>query len=163
MKLALKMILSRTANPGEFFLGALPRGLALFLGGFCLLNLLGALCVAHFDATLWWIDLYPVAPIAAKPLLMVAALFLVAFGARLPRSTWRRSLTGGLVGVLALAALANSVRFYVLLGRHSIRAGIPPPLSLVVAAAPMIVFAVTLRAHQPRLNSWHVVPVGVVV
>ena len=35
----------------------LPRGLALFLGGFALVNILGGLRSAHFDANLWWIDL----------------------------------------------------------------------------------------------------------
>ena len=112
MKLALKMM--QPNRKPRSFLGALPRGLALFLGGFCLLNLLGALCVAHFDATLWWIDLYPVAPIAAKPLLMVAALFLVAFGARLPRSTWRRSLyrrPGGRAGSGRAGKFSEVLRF----------------------------------------------------
>src|ERR1041385_2851118 len=36
----------------------LIRGLALFLGGFCLLNLAGHVWFARFDANLWWIDLH---------------------------------------------------------------------------------------------------------
>lgn len=35
----------------------LARGLALFLGGFTLLNLLAGLHASHFDGNLWWIDL----------------------------------------------------------------------------------------------------------
>jgi hypothetical protein len=44
---------------------ALPRGLALFVGGFALLNLLGGLRRAGFDANLWWIDLRFVPPALA--------------------------------------------------------------------------------------------------
>ena len=46
----------------DFLGNALPRGLAMFLGGFTLLNLLGEFRLAGFDANLWWIEgeRYPV-------------------------------------------------------------------------------------------------------
>src|SRR5690349_16172496 len=41
------------------------RGVAAFLGGFTLLNLIGASIVPGFDANDWWIDPRPVPPAGA--------------------------------------------------------------------------------------------------
>jgi hypothetical protein len=72
---------SETGRSGMAGLGvAVSRGLALFLGGFSLLNLLGELRYRGFDANLWWIDLRPLAPWLSRAVLAVTSLFLVAHG-----------------------------------------------------------------------------------
>ena len=96
---------------------SLPRGLALFLGGFGLLNILGNFRVSGFDANVWWIDLRWLPGTAATPLLLVAVLCLIAFGVRPPRSVWRPVLTVTCAALLGIAALVNSAQFYVLLKR----------------------------------------------
>lgn len=130
---------------------ALPRGLALFLGGFSLLNLLGGFRVAGFDANLWWMDLRLLPPLLTQALLLAAAVCLLAFGVQPPRSSWRRWLTLSFVGTLAIAGLANSVQFYVLLAHGTVRAAIPIPLSLFISAALVLVLAAA-RGPLPAGN-----------
>src|SRR6266480_3726625 len=69
-----------------------PRGLALFLGGFSLLNLLGHFRFARFDANLWWIDLHWFSQRGANVFLLGCSFCLFAFGVHPPRSAWRRWL-----------------------------------------------------------------------
>jgi hypothetical protein len=64
-----------------FILG-MARGLALFIGGFSLLNLAGELRHVGFDANLWWIDLRPIAPWLSWGFLAIASAFLLAYGFR---------------------------------------------------------------------------------
>jgi uncharacterized SAM-binding protein YcdF (DUF218 family) len=128
-----------------FLRDALPRGLALFLGGFCLLNLLGNLRSPRLDATLWLLDLRFAPQVLARPFLALSALCLIGFGLRAPRSTWRRFLTTGCLAALAVVALANTLEFYVLLARHNIRAGVAVPFSLFVMAALAAILAAALR------------------
>ena len=44
----------------------ISRGIAAFLGGFTLLNLLGDLFAPGFDANIWWIDFSPLPPAVAN-------------------------------------------------------------------------------------------------
>src|SRR5439155_17660934 len=74
-----------------FVSDALPRGLAMFFGAFALVNVLGTMRVARFDANLWWIDLRWLPAWVASGFLAVAGTALVSFGLRRPRSSWRRS------------------------------------------------------------------------
>src|ERR1043165_8188305 len=64
----------------------LARGLSLFLGGFCLVNLLGQYRFPRFDANLWWIDLHWFPQSVANVFLLFCAVPLIAFGIRVPRS-----------------------------------------------------------------------------
>src|SRR3974390_2544262 len=105
------------ATLGRFFRGPLPRGLALFLGAFSLVNTLGSVRSNQFDATLWWLDLRSLPSWAASALVVLSAAVLLAFGIRVPRSNWRRRLTAVSVGALMTAATWNAIEFYVLLAR----------------------------------------------
>jgi vancomycin permeability regulator SanA len=127
----------------------LPRGLALFLGGFALLNILGGLRSAHFDANLWWIDLRTFPTAVVTPFLLVSSACLVGFAVWPPRSAWGRLLIIGCVGVLGLVAVANTAQFYVLLARGVVRPGIPIPLSLFVSAALAIILFAAWRKSLP--------------
>jgi vancomycin permeability regulator SanA len=60
-------------------------------------------------------------------------------------------LTISCLGALGTAALVNTVQFYDLLARETVRAGIPIPLSLLIVAALGLTAAACLR--PPRLNA----------
>jgi vancomycin permeability regulator SanA len=123
---------------------ALPRGLALFLGGFALLNIFGSFRVAGFDANLWWIDFRAVPTWLSNALLLLSAFCLISFSFRPQQSAFRRLLTIACLSVLVFVAALNAIEFYVLWFRGSIRAGIPVPFSLFVCGAlAMILFART--------------------
>lgn len=138
---------------------AVPRGLALFLGGFTLLNLLGNLRSARFDANVWWLHLRFLPRAVSQPLLLVSAFCLLGLGLRQPRSTWRRFLTGSCVAALALGAIQNTAQFYVLLSRHALSSAVPIPLSLLVSAALGIILAAAWRPHWLRIEKEQFFPV----
>lgn len=119
----------------------LARGLALFLGAFTLLNVLGDLRVPGFDANLWWIDTRPLPAIVTHPVLAGMALALLAYGVHPRLARWRRGCTlGALVGFLAITA-ANTLTFYRLLGHGTLHTAMPVPVSLVLMAALVAIIA----------------------
>ena len=136
-----------------------PRGLALFLGGFSLLNVLGGFRRAGFDANLWWIDLRFVPRVVAEPLLLISAVCLIGFAIWPTRSVWRRSLTIGCLGVLSVAALMNTVQFYGLLAHQTVRAGIPIPLSLLISVSLGMILAACLRTPRLTAQSRDLMPI----
>lgn len=109
----------------------MSRGTALFLGAFTLLNLAGD---SRFDANLWWIDLWPLPRVAALVTLAAFAIAMIAFG--LGR---RNAVTFALTIVMLFFAIANTIRFYVVLARGEIHSAFPLPLSLLIAAALCVV------------------------
>ncbi len=138
---------------GDLLNHSVPRGVGLFLGGFCLLNLLGGLRTAGFDANLWWIDVRVFPEACVWPFLFVSALCLIGFGLRPPGSVWRRRLTIGCAGLLGLLGLGNCAQFYWLLAHGRVSAGFPVPLSLVVAAGLWMIVAAGLRPVR-REHGW---------
>jgi vancomycin permeability regulator SanA len=138
------------AQLAGFLRGPLPRGLALFLGAFSLLNNLGSFRSSRFDATLWWLDLrfFP-APVATV-LILSSALLLIALGIRLPRSNWRRSLTAVCVAALMAAATWNAIEFYILLARGAMRAHFPLPLSGLLAIGLGLILKTVLAHARPQ-------------
>jgi uncharacterized SAM-binding protein YcdF (DUF218 family) len=122
---------------------AAARGLALFIGGFSLLNVLGELRYPGFDANLWWIDLRPLDKGLSASFLAVASVLLIAYGIRPPRRALRLVVTGGAVAILLAVAVANAVVFHLLASRSVIGAGCPVAFSLFVAAGLTIVLAGT--------------------
>jgi hypothetical protein len=81
---------SRGSRAGRAW--ALPpaRGLALFFGGFGLLNLLVAVVGHGLDQNIWWIDLRFLPDWLSGILLGVCAAALLAFGLRPRMTDWRR-------------------------------------------------------------------------
>jgi uncharacterized SAM-binding protein YcdF (DUF218 family) len=132
---------------------AMARPIALFLGGFTLLNLLGGLLRAGYDQTILWIDLRALPAGPARLALLVAALLLVGLAVRPPRSGWRRIVTGAALVALVLGTAANTAGFYAALHRGEIRPLIPVPLSLLFAAALLIVL-VSLGRPVRRVPAW---------
>lgn len=111
------------------------RGLALFAGGFGLVNVLGELRYPGFDANLWWIDLRPMPTWSIRAFLAFTSVLLVAYAIRPRCGRLRRAVTISVTCALLAFAVSNSIRFFVLLARGSIAAGCPVPFSLFVATA----------------------------
>jgi uncharacterized SAM-binding protein YcdF (DUF218 family) len=125
------------------------RGLALFLGGFTLINLSGDVFRSHFDANLFWIDLRILPWPADHLLLVLCGLCLAGVGLRPPRSAWRRMLTMGCVAAAMAAAIWNSVEFYTLLARGRVHSALPIPLSLLVFLSLLFIWRAVLRQTHP--------------
>ena len=119
------------------------RGLALFLGGFTVLNLAGDLRLGT-NANVWWIDFAPLPLLATRLLLFAVGVALILWAV----STKRRSLTTILIAAAFIAAIANSVRFYVLLSRGDIASKLPIPLSLFIAIALAFILAAMRRSGE---------------
>ncbi len=114
---------------------ALPRGVALFLGLFALLNLVGELRAPGFDANLWWINL-PGEWWAVDTLLLgwsASCLLWFAWHPYLPLV--ERSVLSVTFGLLLLSSIWNVMTFYGLVQSGTISASFPIPFSLIVAAS----------------------------
>lgn len=122
------------------------RVLALFLGGFALLNILGRRCAAGFDANIWWIDFRPVPDMAAVMILLPASVLLIGYALAPHASPRRRTITCRLVTVLLFVSLYNVVNFYALRAAGSFNTLVPVPFSAVVAACLVLI----LRAVQTQ-------------
>lgn len=129
------------------------RGLALFLGGFSLLNLLGELRFPGFDANHWWIDFRPVDPVTVRMFLCIVSIFLLAYSLRPKLSAWRRKITSTLTAVLLVITTWNILHFHILLYKGTIKAGFPLAFSFLVSIALAIVLvAIALRPKNFYLN-----------
>lgn len=124
---------------------SIARGIALFIAGFSLLNVLGALRHGGFDANGWWIDFRPLPAAIGSVAVTLFGIFLAAWaiGPRMRR--WRVVVTVSLLlGVLAVAAL-NTVTFYRLRVRHEIVSPVPFPFSLLVMLALLLIIRRSMR------------------
>lgn len=125
---------------------AVARGLALLLGTFALLNVLGGIRNPGFDANLWWIDLRSASQAINKLVMVIAGLGLVTFAVRpsfAPLRGW--GLTALLVGLIGVAAM-NCWTFHRLVTQHAVQSRSILPLSaLVVAVLGFILAAMPLR------------------
>jgi uncharacterized SAM-binding protein YcdF (DUF218 family) len=125
---------------------SVSRGLALFLGGFSLLNLLGELRFPGFDANHWWIDFRPADTVAVQVFLCIVSIFLLAYSLRPKLSAWRRKITSILTAILLVITTWNILHFHILLYNGTIKAGFPVAFSLLVSIALAIVLiALALR------------------
>jgi len=108
------------------------RILALFIGLFIAINLLGNVIWPGFDANVWWIHFAHWVPAwLVKNSLAISALTLIAFAFR-NRLRWQRArFTAITSAALAIIAFINSISFYWLHATGRIT-GFPLPLSLVV-------------------------------
>ncbi len=126
------------------------RALALFFGGFSLVNLLGDLRHPGFDASRWWIDLRLLpAPLSAI-LLTLASLCLLNFGVRPPRSPRLRGLTSVMVGLLAAGLLWNTLEFYAVVFQGRLHPFLPVPLSVIFLATLGLILYVNLHPDRFR-------------
>ena len=130
-----------------------PRGLALFLGTFSLLNLVGDVRSPGFDANLWWIDLRVLPATAARIVLLCGAVALWVYGIRPPRSIWARAMTGYFVGLLFIVACWNTLEFLLLQVRGIIHPMVPLPLSLFIAVGLAMVLRSMIKGSSTLRHS----------
>lgn len=111
---------------------AATRGIALLLGVFTLLNVLGDLRNPGFDANLWWIDLRFANPLLCRIAMAMTGLLLIAFGVRPTFAPLRGFVLRGLLGMLILVAFFNSWTFFNLVASGEVRSDFPFPFSGVM-------------------------------
>ncbi|MFI5381608.1 MAG: YdcF family protein [Tepidisphaerales bacterium] len=130
------------------------RGLALFVGGMSLLNLLGEFVVPNFDANQWWIDLRPLNRHAADWLFggIAVVLLLRVFW---PAAVARLRFTAGLLVAAAfVASVFNGLEYLDLLGDGTLAGGIPVPFSWLAAAALLVLVLAVIRRQRVPASGW---------
>lgn len=126
------------------------RGVALFLGVFSVLNVVGEWFIRGFDANIWWIDLHPLPAWACQTAMLLAGVMAVfAFAPTwFGRRRWLARATSIYLLALIAICLLNSVRFYRLVGQGEIQSSFPLPLSLVIACFLVLVLSRVVRAAK---------------
>ncbi|HUG91758.1 MAG TPA: YdcF family protein [Planctomycetaceae bacterium] len=119
---------------------AFSRGVAAFLGAFTLLNVLGEMRHAGFDANLWWIDLRPLPAAAVRAWLALAGMLFMAYAVRPTMSSWR-GVTVAIVALLLAASVWNTLSYYGLLRRGELHSGPAVPFSLHVSVCLVVILA----------------------
>lgn len=133
--------MSWPADLGSTMGRAVPRGVALSLGLFALLNVVGELRAPGFDANLWWIHLPSPLSYCDHLLLTWSAACLLWFAWQHNLSPLGRNVVGLTCGLLAAASLGNVLTFYSLLSRGEIHSQFPVPFSMCVIAALAVIGA----------------------
>jgi uncharacterized SAM-binding protein YcdF (DUF218 family) len=122
---------------------AVGRGMALFLGLFTLLNVVGEVRSAGFDSSIWWIDLRVLPGWMGRAVLVLAGVAMVMVAFDRGRKVRVRWVVRGFIGGLLAVVIGNVVVFYWLLFRGDIQAGAVVPLSLFVAVALGVILGCT--------------------
>lgn len=144
------MAATRQSARNPSLLSGIARGLALFFGGFALLNLLGEVRYPGFDANIWWIDFRPLPVRPARVFLLIASILLLVWAVRPRMSILRRVATIVAVGGLVIVTARNAGRFYVLLAGGRIDVGVPVPFSLLVCLAlALVLLGLAVRPRAP--------------
>jgi len=141
---------------------AMARGLALFLGGFGLLNVLGGRLHPGFDINIWWLDVRWLPNWPTQGMLAAASALMVAFALWPRLSRWRSVLTRLAAAWLAFVAAWNTVTFVRMRAAGGFSGGLPAPLSLVLLV--LLVFLVLVVGKGRRLvRSWSLGQIAMVL
>lgn len=130
-------------------LTSVARGLGLFLGGFTLLNLAGDSRFAGASANSWWISVPLLPPLASKVFLALLGLVLLAYAAAPGVGVHRRVIATAFLTAAVLAAVSNSIGFYLLLAKGKIVSTVPVPLSVFIAVS---LAAIGIAHFRPSEN-----------
>lgn len=122
------------------------RGLAVFLGVFTLIGLIGELRGRTMDLSLWWIDLRDLPGVLRIALLTVLSGLLLAWAVRAAPGLRLRRATALACAGFALLAVRDSVRFVAASGSGLVHSTLPVPFSLFVAAILAVLAVAVLRA-----------------
>lgn len=128
----------------------MARGLALFLGGFTVLNLLGDFRTRTMTANILWLDVQFLPGIAATLLMCALAAVMLLYAIRPKPHRIRRAVAVAILIAGALCALLNAASFYLALAREQIHTIFPVPLSLFVAAALIVIAVAHFRESSGR-------------
>ena len=153
-----------TPAPGtrHWLPAAVARGLALFIGGFTLLSVVGAARSEALDANIWWVAVPFVPRLVSAALLAAVGAAFVAYAVAPRMRAWRRWPTLALFVFFAAVAVYNAVDFFLAWRAGDIAPGVPLPLSLVVALLLAFVTWAAARAPAPRRRRWSAAAVIVV-
>jgi len=130
------------------------RGLALFIGGFTLLSVIGAARSDALDANIWWVAVPFVPRLVSAALLAAVGAAFVAYAVAPRMRAWRRWPTLALFAFFAAAAVYNAVDFFFVWRAGDIAPRVPVPFSLVVAALLVFVTWAAARPPAPRRRRW---------
>lgn len=111
---------------------AIAHATSLFIGAFCLLNLLGDLITPGFDANAWWIDFRPLRQPLARLILAPASVLLIGHALKPHASSWRWNATLAVASVSLVVVFWNVLQFYLILARGQVRTSVPFPFSLLI-------------------------------
>lgn len=138
------------------------RALALFIGLFTLMNLLGGALWPGFDGNIWWISFGHVLPAwLANSLLAVFAVSLVTFAFRKRLHVHLSRLVAAQAIAFALVALVNTIGFYRMLERGQFDARFPLPFSLAICAGLLVIArSAWSEPKEDDRSRWWLVPVG---
>lgn len=128
---------------------AIARGLALFVGGFTLVSVFGALRHAHVEFTIWWVAVPFIEPVIAHVLLTLIAVALLAYAVAPGMRPWRRWTTIGLCLAFAAVTAWNGIDFYLAWRSGDIHPRVPLPLSFVVCGLLVFVAWAAVRPPAP--------------
>jgi uncharacterized SAM-binding protein YcdF (DUF218 family) len=120
-------------SPLSRWIGSIVQGLAVALGLFAILNVVGGGIASQFNANIWWIDLRPLPWLAGNVLSVAAGMALLLAGLCRVGARVRWWITAVLAVVASIAAF-NALLFYALLWRGQISTRWPVPLSVLVVA-----------------------------
>jgi uncharacterized SAM-binding protein YcdF (DUF218 family) len=143
----MRHLLRRALGARGFLRDAIPAGVALFFGGFSLINVAGSLFWSGFDASVWWVDMRALPAWLGKLVLTGCGVALLWFGLMRPRSGIARIAIVSATGFLGTLSLVNSILFLNLSSRGAFVAAIPLPLSLAIAALLGWVLVEALQSH----------------
>ncbi len=148
--------LERTSPPKarHWLPAALARGLALFIGGYTLLSVVGAARSAVFDAAIWWVAVPFVPRLVSAALLAAVGVAFVAYAVAPRMRPWRRWPTLGLLAFFAAVAVYNAVDFYLVWRTGDIAPRVPAPLSLFVALLLAFMIWAAARPPAPGRRRW---------
>ena len=132
-------------------LSALARGIALFLGAFTLLNILGEWRNPGFGANNWWIDLGNVSQVFSQIFLLIAAFCLLSYGLGVQGPRIRRT-SQFMFLVLLYVTARNAVNYYSLLAAKAVYSGPALPFSLLLVAAFVIILFASCKYPTPETN-----------
>jgi len=142
------------AAPGtrHWLPAAVARGLALFVGAFTLLSVVGAARSEAFNASIWWVAVPFVARLVSAALLAAVGAAFVAYAVAPRMRAWRRWSTLVLFAFFAAAAVYNAVDFFFVWRAGDIAPRVPLPFSLVVAL--LLAFVTWAATRAPRRRRW---------
>jgi vancomycin permeability regulator SanA len=144
---------------GARFPGNVARGFAAFIGGFTLLNVVGARRAVNFDASHWWINAELLPAMWWQLLLLAGALSLIAFAVNNRLAPWRRYVTALFTTLFLAVTVINGITFYGLLVDHRIEAAVPVPLSFLFSGALALILWSVCHAtpKNTRRTKWKVI------
>jgi vancomycin permeability regulator SanA len=130
------------------------RGIALFLGLFTILNVVGEVQLPGFDANLWWIQLPGNWQVVEPAMLCWSAGCLIWFATHRHFGRIPRCLLGLTFGLLLAAGCVNVLDYFRLLNLGQIQSASPFPFSLlVIVCLGLLFFELVRSSPDPPVSS----------